>query len=276
MPERIAILPADGTLLVSTDVHGCGDDFRRMEAIWCRHRDGGHEAHWVILGDVVHAPHAEARSRRPELYDYEDESWEIVHRILTLQAEAPEHVHFVLGNHDWAHIGGPRTAKFYADEAAHLEDMLSPDQVLELRDLFRNALLCAAAPCGAFMSHASPGALPDSLAEIDAIAVGGTLSDRERGLISHFTTFYGQREAVTRSFLRHMSELCDLELSFVVHGHDRDEDGWFVQEATQICPVIFGAPRENKRYLRLDLAARYNSVDDLKDGSEIARLWADD
>ena len=272
MGRRHVILPARGTLLVNTDVHGSGEDFDRMRALFEAEPE---DTHWTILGDIVHAPNEDARARSPELYDYEDRSGDIAMQIQQLREAHPTRVHFVLGNHDWAHIGGPPTGKFYDDEAAHLEDALEPGVVDVLHQLLRDALLFMAAPCGAFLSHASPGALFESLDEIDAIDLGGALDPRQTALVRELTNFYGQREAVSRSFLEHMSELCDCDLRFVVHGHDRDEDGWFIHENTQLCPVIFGAPRHNRRYLRLDLGTHYPSVDALQDGVEIRRLWDD-
>lgn len=267
--RRHLILPAEGTLLVNTDLHGNGEDFERMASLFEASPAG---THWVILGDVVHAPNERARTNRPDLYGYDDASGEIVERIVQLQAQYAGRVHFVLGNHDWAHIGGPRVAKFWPDEAHHLEAQLTPAQLLALRELFRGALLCAIAPCGVFLSHASPGALID-IEELDTIDVGGHVNAREHALIKELTNYYGQREAVTRSFLEHVSQQVGHVLTCVVHGHDRDEAGWFVQEETQLCPVIFGAPRENRRYLRLQLDARYDSVHALRDGHELLRLW---
>ena len=57
------------------------------------------------------------------------------------------------------------------------------------------------------------------------------------------------------------------------HGHDRDSNGWFVENGNQLCPVIFGAPRENKRYVLLDLSRRYQGVSELRDEEEIRRLY---
>ena len=269
MNARHLILPAHGTLLVNTDVHGSGDDFGQMRAHFERAEA---RTHWVILGDIVHAPNDSARARAPELYDYDDCSAEIAGQILELQASHPGRVHFVLGNHDWAHIGGPLVGKFWEDEAQHLEASLDASRVAQLHELFARALLCVIAPCGAFLSHGSPGALIE-LAELDAVDLGGSLEQRQRQLVIELTNYYGQREAVSRSFLEHMSEQSGCDLRFVVHGHDRDEAGWFTHENTQACPVIFGAPRDNRRYLRLDLAARYDSVDDLREGHEVLRLW---
>jgi hypothetical protein len=59
----------------------------------------------------------------------------------------------------------------------------------------------------------------------------------------------------------------------VVHGHDRDESGYFVEGGNQVCPVIFGAPRRQERYLLLDLGAGYRGPDDLREGLEVRRLF---
>jgi hypothetical protein len=61
-------------------------------------------------------------------------------------------------------------------------------------------------------------------------------------------------------------------LRLVVHGKDLDEAGYFAEGGNQACPVVFGAPRENKRFLLLDLAASYRGVADFRDGVEIMRL----
>jgi hypothetical protein len=39
--------------------------------------------------------------------------------------------------------------------------------------------------------------------------------------------------------------------------------------------VIFGAARGDKRYVRLDLAGRYENAEALRDGVEIVRLYGD-
>jgi hypothetical protein len=63
------------------------------------------------------------------------------------------------------------------------------------------------------------------------------------------------------------------EVRLVIHGHDKDEAGYFTEGGNQICPVLFGAPRQNKRYLLLDLAGSYRRVEDLREGVEVRRLY---
>lgn len=272
--RRHLILPARGVLLVSTDVHGNAADFARLEAIFREELAREPETHWAILGDVVHAPDPIARRSDPGFYDYDDGSMEIVDRILTLEREAGGRVHFVLGNHDHGHVGGPHTHKFYTDEVTSLEDGLSEAQRVRLRGLFSRALLAIAAPCGVLMTHGSPDASLTRLEDLDDVPLDlRAMSSAQAGMLRSLLTSYGQPDAVCKEMLGNVSRAAGLELRVVVHGHDRDEKGFFREGPHQICPVIFGARRENKRYLRLDLASRYEDAEALRDGIEILRLF---
>lgn len=271
MATRHILLPAHGRALVSTDIHGNHEDFLALRRIF----EGlGPDARWVILGDVVHGPDDKARSAEPDLYGFPDESFRIVEDILALDRALPGRVHFVLGNHDHGHVGGPHTHKFWPDEVARLEATLSPAQLDDMLGLFRRALLAVAAPCGVFMSHGSPDDALESLADLDRFDDLGSAPDpRLGGAVRSFLTHYGQPDAKSARFLERMSQSSGLSLRVVVHGHDRDESGFFYEGERQVCLCIFGAPREAKRCLVLDLAARYERAVDLRDGSEIRRLY---
>jgi hypothetical protein len=268
MPRRWLLLPDRGPLLISTDLHGNGDDFRALRQVFL---DLPPDAHWAILGDAVHAPSDEARRRRPDLDDFADESLAVVEGILALQEQLPGRVHYVLGNHDFGHVGGPHTHKFHADEVAHLEAVIGPTGRAALQRLFAPALLCLVAPCGALLAHGSPDDSLRDLADLDALTFPD--GDRShRGLLDTFLTSYGQRTEVSDRLLATASRGSGVGLTFVVHGHDRDEAGYFVEGGNQACPVLFGAPPQNKRYLLLDLGARYRGVADFREGAEVRRL----
>jgi hypothetical protein len=272
--ERYRVLPERGTLLVSTDLHGNGEDYRRMETIFRSTLAQDPETHWVILGDTVHGPDPLARVWKPALYDYPDESYRLVEAILELQEEIPGRVHYVLGNHDYGHIGGPHPAKFYEDEVEQLESTLDASQRATLRRLFGSALLAVVAPCGVLLTHGSPDDRLSRLDELHGIQLPPDSGHEDHeALLESILTPYGQPPGVTARLLAKLSTE-DLRLTFVVHGHDRDEHGWYADGGNQLCPVIFGAPRLHKRYLRLDLAARYRGTEDLADGREIRRLHA--
>lgn len=271
MTRRHHVLPNEGTLLVSTDLHGNLNDFTQLRNVFLQLRDSA-PTHWVILGDLVHGPNAAAREREPLLYDYPDESFEIVTRVADLMEEFPDEVHLVLGNHDWAHVGGPATRKFYGDEAKALEDRLTAQERDRLKEVFQQALLCVQAPCGVFLSHGVPD-FDYPLEKLNGIEFSDTTRSEEvRHVLVSTLTSYGQPEEATQAFLKRVSAP-GLPQNFVIHGHDRDPEGYFSDGPTAFCPVIFGAPNPNKRYLLLDLASSYASSSSLRDGVEIRRLW---
>lgn len=270
---RCVVLPAEGTLLVNTDLHGNLEDLQRMEALFLASRARG-PTYWVILGDLVHGPNADVRQRDPHLYDYEDRSWALVERVEALKRSHPEQVHFVLGNHDHAHVGGPRTAKFYPDEAGHLESALTSSQRERMRAFFDAALLAVAAPCGLFMSHGAPDRTLSSLQLLESFRSfdQASHSPEQRRILRGLLRCYGQSHEETAQLLAQLSTP-QLELSVVVHGHDKDEEGWFIEGENQLCPVIFGAPRSAKRYLEVDLCARFTSAEDLRSRA-LRRLYS--
>jgi len=272
-PQRVRVLPARGALIASTDLHGNGEDFLALRDRFLALRAREPEAHWVLLGDLVHGPDAQAGIDRPELYLFEDQSWQIVDGVRALQRQHPGQVHLVLGNHDHGHVGGPRLAKFYADEVAQLESRLSAAQVAQLRELFSQALLLALAPCGLFLSHGSPEETHFDLARLDRAALDPRQnSPEDNAMLRSLLTSYGQPQETCARLLDLVSAQSGLDLGVVVHGHDRDEEGWFMEGDNQLCPVLFGAPRQEKRYLEIDLGGRYRSAADLRDGVELKRL----
>jgi len=268
---RHRVLPARGTLLVGTDLHGNLEDLERLRELFF---ESGPDTHLALLGDLVHGPDPWAREQWPTLHDYDDRSWEVVREVIALRQSYPERVHLLLGNHDHGHVGGPHTGKFHPDEVEHLESRLSPDQRAALRGLFRSALLMLIAPCGAVLAHGSPDDTLDDPARLDRVSlVTGENTPTDARVLESLLTSYGQQAEVTDRLLAALSRRVGFPLTLVVHGHDRDEEGYFVEGGNQVCPVIFGASRETKRYLRLDLAARYLGPDDLREGIELRRLY---
>jgi hypothetical protein len=273
--DRLLRLPAHGKLLVNTDLHGNLGDFLRLEEIFEQLRAEEPRVSWVILGDIVHGPDSISRVRLPEYYDYEDRSWEIARRIIELRERYPSDVHYVLGNHDYAHIGGPTTRKFHDDEVEHLEATLSPDQIESLGELFTTAYLFVATPCGPVLSHGAPSNTLRDVVDLSDMRLPPPCDDDyQRDLVLSFMNFYGQSAEVCELFLDTVRGGTGLPATFVIHGHDRDRDGYFTEAGNQVCPVVFGAMREHKRYIVLDLEHEiYATPDALDEGHEIRRLY---
>lgn len=242
-----------------------------MRGIWEALSAQSPDTFWVLLGDLVHGPDDDSRERFPELYGYEDRSAELALEVRDLCLANPDRVLFVLGNHDYAHLGGPVTRKFHRDEPAHLEAEMSAEDRDRMRAFFADALLLVTTPCGVSLAHGAPAACIHTPSDLDDIALP-CRADWERSMVLALTTAYGQSSDVTRRFLAAASRE-GLEQRLVIHGHDRDDEGWFVEGDNQACPVIFGALREHKRYVLLDLEARYESVHSLREGHEVRRLW---
>lgn len=264
-------LPAKGQVLVSTDLHGNLEDFRRLTRHYLELREADPDTYWVILGDIVHGPDETARARNPVLYDYEDQSKAIVAEVIALARQFPNDIFFVIGNHEWAHVGGPRTRKFHVDEAEHLESTMSLSEIRALHVLIHESYLAISTPCGALLCHGSPAKIPsfEALDDIDF----AFLEPRSMAfdLVSDIITAYGQTESDTRAMLDKLSSP-SAALRFVLHGHDRDEKGIFFEENNQVCVVIFGAPRHEKRYVVLDLTQKYE-MENLKSEGVVRRLY---
>jgi predicted phosphodiesterase len=273
MPKRYVVLPERGTLLVNTDIHGNLEDFeRRSQLFEAALREDEEGAHWVILGDIVHGPDDLSRQKHPEFYGYPDESLKIVRGVARMQHAYPGRVHFVLGNHDHGHVGGPHTQKFHRDEVEWLETGAGAEDIATLRTLFQSGLLAVAAPCGLLLTHGAPNAAFESLDDLDTISLSGGNDARREELLSSLLTHYGQRDDVASKVLDNVSR-GGINLRVIVHGHDRDERGFFMEGELQLCLCIFGTPRQEKRYLRVNLGARYGHVSNLRDGFEIRRLY---
>ncbi len=265
--KRHLTLPASGWLLVSTDLHGNWRDFAALSAFLGKAWQDGLDAHWVILGDLVHGPNAEAGLAYPHLYAYPDDSPRLIDAVFELRAARADRVHFVLGNHDAGHCGFKHTSKFHPDEVLALERRLTSKQKDRLRELCERALLTVATRSGLLLAHGAPGDELHSLALLDGTFPVGPEDDARFRAVHEVMWSYGQKGDVAGRMLERIGAELGQALRVVVHGHDRDESGWFIEGGNQLQPVIFGAPDANKRFLWLDLARPIGSAQELVDCS---------
>ncbi|MBK6459477.1 MAG: metallophosphoesterase [Myxococcales bacterium] len=273
--QRHLVLPARGRALVSTDLHGNLDDFTALRARFLTWLAQEPDTHWILAGDLVHGP--DDASRGHALYGYEDASARLVREVTALVAAHPARVHVLLGNHDHGHVGGPHTSKFHLDEVEALELSMGAADKRALCTLFERALLAVALPCGALVCHGSPDDRLERLEDLDALSLDPARNDPYQAhVLASLLRSYGQTEARTARLLARLSAHLPFELTFVAHGHDKDEDGVFFEGRNQVCPVLFGARREARRHLLLDLEARYADAMALREGHEVLRVHTGD
>jgi hypothetical protein len=166
----------------------------------------------------------------------------------------------------------PSDVRFSGVEA--LEDALSAEERSGLHGLLQRALLAVVAPCGVLLTHGAPDESLVDLRALDDVPLDVAKMTTEQRLMTRaLLTSYGQTDAVATAMLSNVSRGLGFDVTALVHGHDREESGFFREGKHQLCPCIFGAPAKSKRYVRLDLGARYRDVDDLRDGAEIRRLY---
>lgn len=280
-----------GRLLVAADLHG---NLRDFLAIVARFESMGDDRHLLFLGDLLHGPlldpaawpEAEAAGPgQPPLRGrpYRDESPAIVLGLQLLAERYPGRVVALLGNHEHAHIGGPRTAVFARDEAGALEQRLGIETSIWLASYLKTLPLWAIAPCGVLFSHAAPAAELKDLAELESIDYRRYLAPKADARSRAKPPKPG--EAIARLFGQLLWEqalppykaqalLGVAAAQVLVYGHAVIPTGYQTIGYEQlILSSSFAMPDEHKRVLELDLAATYMTVDDFRPGVEILPLY---
>lgn len=275
--RKVAALPERGVLLVATDIQGNWHDYARMKALLAAERAAGHDACLAFVGDLVHGPN-------PSLHEpgqwphwlgtpYVDRSAEVLVDFERFTREAP--AFSLLGNHEHAHIGGPRVAKFHSDEAAVLDAALG-DDAPRLHGFMRSFPLVARGACGLVLTHGAPFATEATPDAFERLSYDGYEESSIGSLYAHDTVgaLLWARSASDARARALLSVVHGRPEGVVVFGHDVVHAGYEKMSETQLClSTSFGLFDEDKRYLRVDLGAALRSVDDLRDGVELLHLW---
>jgi hypothetical protein len=240
---RVVTLPHEGTLIASTDLHGNLDDYHavvgRFRALTGR---PGPPPHLLFCGDVVHGP-AFTRADWPEHLGtyYADQTPELLAALRDLRTEFPGRIHLLLGNHEYAHLGGTGVAKFHADEAAYLESLY--DDFGDVRDWLATWALVAVAPrARVAFTHAAPHVRISGVDELETLPLRDL-----KGLLWARTTDPGR----AYGFLRALGSDCRV----AVFGHDVIQEGHVVEHEPLLCfSTSFGCHDGDKVYLEWDLS----------------------
>jgi hypothetical protein len=265
--RRSVVLPDRGKLIVATDLQGHVNDFDRVATVFeeaAREPDG---AVLVVTGDLVHGPEL-SEDDWPEYLGsfYLGDSVTVLERARELQDRYPGRVHFLLGNHEHAHIGGPIVAKFFPDEAMRLEDLLGDERTLAMRDWFRSWPFVAVAPkAGLVMLHAAPHARIGSIDDLDALQFdnsnGLTLEEMAaRGTLGALLWARTTSSERAWNFLKAIHP----DATVAVYGHDVARWGYAIDREPLLCvSTSFGCFDGDKLYLEWNLAERATTALDV-------------
>ena len=229
----------------------------------------------VFTGDVVHGPDEETEHNWPDFLGtpYRDESPQVVQEFIAARERYPGRVHSLLGNHEHAHVGGPRTAKFHSDEAQVLEERMGPERTEAMRALFIQFPLVAVAPNGVVLLHAAPSAHVSGPEALEALELEGY---DHMGIEEFFTvpvlgpTLWSRmaRPEEARAFVQ------ALGARIAIYGHDVVREGYERVGAEQLCvSTSFALFDKDKVYVELDLSHVYPDVQSLRDGKELKKLY---
>ena len=265
---NILVYPSTGRLMFATDFHGQLADFRRVVSRFRARAERGEDLYLLFAGDFVHGPRADQVSGWLKT----DESPAVLTELETLLEEYPERVHSLLGNHEHAHLGGPRTQKFYRgidDDVSALERRLGKDRAAQVSKLFSTFALVALTPCGVMLTHAAPGVSESSLTDI----ASARLDRAERAVME----LLWPRVISNPSRLDAVFDVMKfggITPTIAAYGHDVVPTGVDRGSYRQVViSTSFAIPDRNKLLLELDLSASYQDPFDLQEGVELVHLY---
>lgn len=267
MVHRVVELPDRGRLIVATDLQGNLRDFERVAELFETAAEGPDGAVLVLTGDLVHGPEI-PRAYWPEYLGtyFEADSNALLRRAEGLAERHPGQVHYLLGNHEHAHVGGPVVSKFFPNEALRLERLMGRERTRRVHRWFETWPLVAVAPkARMLMMHAAPNASIRSVEDLEQIVfkpqpVGvPVLIDEVLAEILWARTTTTKR---AEAFLKAIDE----RLEVAVFGHDVVREGYAVEREPLLCiSSSFGCFDGDKLYLDWDLSEPVETARQLAD-----------
>jgi hypothetical protein len=252
---RVVELPDRGRLIVATDLQGNVADFERVAAAFRKAAAEPDGAALVVTGDLVHGPEI-PEGHWPEYLGtyFRADSKRLLELAQELSEEHPGRVHYLLGNHEHAHVGGPVVSKFFANEALRLERLMGAERSAFVRDWFKSwPLVAIARRAGILMLHAAPNATLSSPADLDRVRLdppGGAEGVVDE-VLAEVLWARTASESRAWSFLR----VFDPGLAVAVYGHDVARGGYEIDREPLLCiSTSFGCFDGDKLYLEWDLA----------------------
>lgn len=261
--ERVIPLPDRGRLIVATDLQGNIEDFLRVEAIFEDAAQDPQGATLVITGDLVHGPEI-PRAVWPEYLGsfYRADSVTLLGKAEALAKRHPGKVHYLLGNHEHAHVGGPIVSKLFADEALRLDRLLGHERARTVHAWFRSWPLVAVAPhAGLLLTHGAPNAQISTPAELDRLSLAPRAGE---GIVDDVLAEILWARTASTERARAFMAAFDPRLKVAIYGHDVAREGFAIDREPLLCiSTSFGCFDGDKLYLDWDLSDPAQSAADV-------------
>jgi hypothetical protein len=263
----VVSLPDRGKLFVCTDIQGNVGDFDRMASIFeDAAADDPTGTHLVVTGDLVHGPELDEDEWPDYLGSYyAGDSRTVLDHAYALAERHPGRVHYLLGNHEHAHVGGPVVSKFFPDEARRLEELLGERGTEKMRAWLRTWPFVAVAPKARIcMLHAAPHAKIESVDDLERLPLEGFFDVpleemARRGTLGALLWARTTTSERAYAFLRAVSG----DGRVAVYGHDVARGGYAIDREPLLCvSTSFGCFDGDKLYLEWDLSRAAESASD--------------
>ena len=214
----------------------------------------------MITGDLVHGPELSEHDWPDYLGSYYRRRLEDAcsSARCALAARYPGRVHYLLGNHEHAHVGGPVVAKFFPDEARRLEELLGDEGTRRCgRGCARWPFVAVAPKARLVMLHAAPHARIESADDLERLPLEGFFDVPARGDgDARARSARCSGRAPPRPSGRTPSCTRSTPSARVaVYGHDVARAGYAIEREPLLCiSTSFGCFDGDKLYLEWDLA----------------------
>lgn len=264
--RRVVELPDRGRLIVATDLQGNVGDFERIARVYEQADRGPDGAVLVITGDLVHGPEIDERNWPDYLGTfYHGNSREVLIRAEALAQRHPGRVHYLLGNHEHAHVGGPVVAKFFPDEARRLESLVGPQGREWMKGWLSTwPFVAIARRAGLVMLHAAPHASIESAADLERLPLDGFFDVPldEMAAAGALGALLWARTTSTERANKFLGAL-DPDARVAIFGHDVAREGYAIDREPLLCiSTSFGCFDGDKLYFDWNLAERAESAQD--------------
>lgn len=243
--DKFIQLPANGHLMVVTDLHGNLNDYEEYIGLWdCDDPNN----HLVFVGDFIHST------------SEDDGSIEIIDDVIE-KFNKYSNFHPLLGNHEWSHIVGSSVFKGYNNQTQDFEDLIERKKgslepfLSNYVEFFKSMPFFVQTKNGLFISHAGPSRFIHSMNTFNSMFN----DDYNNSIFYDFLWNRYDNDYIMEdvdNFLRVIGSNC------MVVGHTV-VDAYLTYGNQIIISSSFGS--YNKAYLDVDLSVPINNMDDVID-----------